>query len=76
MPHRDGYIPGVPCWVDASEPDPEAAGDRVQGHRSRRQGDRPAVRRPWSTPSYTIRITVLGDPQGATFSASRFVPKT
>ena len=31
---------------------------------------------PWSTPSYTIRITVLGDPQGATFSASRFVPKT
>jgi uncharacterized protein len=22
---RDGYIPGVPCWVDASEPDPEAA---------------------------------------------------
>jgi hypothetical protein len=27
MPERDGYIPGVPCWVDASEPDPmEAAG--------------------------------------------------
>ena len=25
MPERDGYIPGVPCWVDASEPDPEAA---------------------------------------------------
>src|SRR5438067_891171 len=25
MPLRDGYIPGVPCWVDASEPDPEAA---------------------------------------------------
>ncbi len=25
MPQRDGYIPGVPCWVDASEPDPEAA---------------------------------------------------
>jgi uncharacterized protein len=24
MPERDGYIPGVPCWVDASEPDPEA----------------------------------------------------
>jgi hypothetical protein len=31
---------------------------------------------PWSTPAYTIRITVLADPQGATFSASRFVPKT
>jgi predicted enzyme related to lactoylglutathione lyase len=25
VPVRDGYIPGVPCWVDASEPDPEAA---------------------------------------------------
>jgi uncharacterized protein len=27
MPERDGYIPGVPCWVDASEPDPAAAVD-------------------------------------------------
>jgi uncharacterized protein len=27
MPERDGYIPGVPCWVDASQPDPEAAVD-------------------------------------------------
>ena len=25
MPRRDGYIPGVPCWVDTSQPDPEAA---------------------------------------------------
>jgi uncharacterized protein len=30
---------------------------------------------PWSTPTYTIRVTVIGDPQGATFSASKFVPK-
>ena len=30
---------------------------------------------PWSTPTYTIRITVIGDPQGATFSASKFVPE-
>jgi predicted enzyme related to lactoylglutathione lyase len=28
---------------------------------------------PWSTPTYTIRLTVIGDPQGATFSASKFV---
>jgi uncharacterized protein len=28
---------------------------------------------PWSTPAYTIRIAVLADPQGATFSASKFV---
>jgi predicted enzyme related to lactoylglutathione lyase len=27
MPERDGYVPGVPCWVDVSEPDPEAALD-------------------------------------------------
>ena len=25
MPERDGYIPGVPCWVDTCQPDPEAA---------------------------------------------------
>jgi uncharacterized protein len=25
MAGRDGYIPGVPCWVDTSQPDPDAA---------------------------------------------------
>jgi len=25
LPERDGYIAGVPCWVDTSQPDPEAA---------------------------------------------------
>jgi predicted enzyme related to lactoylglutathione lyase len=25
MSDRDRYIPGVPCWVDTSQPDPEAA---------------------------------------------------
>ena len=25
MPERDGYIPGVPCWVDTIQPHPEAA---------------------------------------------------
>jgi predicted enzyme related to lactoylglutathione lyase len=28
----------------------------------------------WSTATSTIRVTVLGDPQGATFSASKFAP--
>ena len=23
MPEREGYIPGVPCWVDTIQPDPE-----------------------------------------------------
>ena len=31
MPERDGYIPGVPCWVDTSQPDPEAAVDFYGG---------------------------------------------
>ena len=25
MPERDGYIGGVPCWVDTSQPDPDVA---------------------------------------------------
>src|SRR5438105_9478275 len=25
MSERDGYIPGVPCWIDTNQPDPEAA---------------------------------------------------
>jgi predicted enzyme related to lactoylglutathione lyase len=25
MPERDGYIAGVPCWVDTNQPDPESA---------------------------------------------------
>jgi predicted enzyme related to lactoylglutathione lyase len=30
---------------------------------------------PWSTATYSIRITVISDTQGATFSASKFVPE-
>lgn len=25
MAERDGYIPGVPCWIDTTQPDPDAA---------------------------------------------------
>jgi predicted enzyme related to lactoylglutathione lyase len=25
MAERDGYIPGVPCWVDTNQPDPQAS---------------------------------------------------
>jgi uncharacterized protein len=31
MAERDGYIPGVPCWIDTSQPDPEAAVDFYSG---------------------------------------------
>src|SRR5262245_4081981 len=31
MPERNGYIPGVPCWVDTSQPEPEAAIDFYRG---------------------------------------------
>jgi catechol 2,3-dioxygenase-like lactoylglutathione lyase family enzyme len=31
MAERDGYIPGVPCWIDTTRPDPEAAVDFYGG---------------------------------------------
>src|SRR4051794_4018886 len=31
MLERDGYIPGVPCWVDTRQPDPAAAADFYGG---------------------------------------------
>ncbi len=31
MPERDGYIPGVPCWVDTSQPDPDGAAEFYSG---------------------------------------------
>ena len=31
MPERDGYIPGVPCWIDTSQPDPAAAVEFYSG---------------------------------------------
>jgi predicted enzyme related to lactoylglutathione lyase len=31
MPERDGYPPGVPCWIDTTQPDPEAAVDFYSG---------------------------------------------
>jgi uncharacterized protein len=31
MPERDGYMPGVPCWVDTSQPDPAAVLDFYGG---------------------------------------------
>jgi uncharacterized protein len=27
LPERDGYVAGVPCWVDTSQPDPDAAAE-------------------------------------------------
>jgi predicted enzyme related to lactoylglutathione lyase len=31
MPERDHYIPGVPCWVDTSQPEPAAVLDFYSG---------------------------------------------
>jgi predicted enzyme related to lactoylglutathione lyase len=31
MSQQDRYIPGVPCWVDSTQPDPEAAADFYGG---------------------------------------------
>ena len=31
MSERDGYIAGVPCWIDTTQPDPEAAASFYEG---------------------------------------------
>lgn len=31
MSERDGYIPGVPCWVDTNQPDPAQAAEFYSG---------------------------------------------
>jgi predicted enzyme related to lactoylglutathione lyase len=31
LPERDGYIAGVPCWVDTSQPDPDGAAEFYGG---------------------------------------------
>jgi uncharacterized protein len=31
MPDRDGYIPGVPCWIDTTQPDPAKAAEFYGG---------------------------------------------
>ena len=31
MPERDGYIPGVPCWIDTGHPDPDGVLDFYAG---------------------------------------------
>src|SRR5580765_7638819 len=31
MAERDGYLPGVPCWIDTSQPDPNAAAAFYRG---------------------------------------------
>jgi predicted enzyme related to lactoylglutathione lyase len=31
MAERDGYIPGVPCWIDTSQPDPDSVLDFYTG---------------------------------------------
>lgn len=31
MPERNGYIPGVPCWIDTSQTDPRAAVEFYRG---------------------------------------------
>jgi len=31
MPERADYLPGVPCWVDTNQPDPDAAAEFYGG---------------------------------------------
>ena len=64
MPERDGYIPGVPCWVDTSQPDPEAAVAFYSGVFGWECED---VMPPDAPGRYFM--AVLADPEGAVFCA-------
>ena len=112
MPERDGYIPGVPCWIDTSQPDPEGALEFYSGlfgwefedvvaSINPIPDDQPAVAAHWNVTFAVddadvtagkatqlggkvivspfdapwVRMTVIADPQGATFIASKFVPE-
>ena len=102
MAERDGYLPGVPCWIDTSQPDPDAAAAFYGGLfgweiedlmppssgakylvARLRGGDVAAISSPadgdvgplgWNSYIW-VDSAVLRDPQGATFSASAFVPE-
>jgi predicted enzyme related to lactoylglutathione lyase len=82
MPERDGYIPGVPCWVDAHEPDPEAAVDFYGGLFGWRFED---VMPPGSEGRYFIArgdasassvFDTSGDKHGGDVAAVRSIPAT
>ena len=55
---RDGYIQGVPCWVDTSQPDPEAA---VEFYRGLFGWELEDVMPPGSQGSYSIARLGGGD---------------
>jgi predicted enzyme related to lactoylglutathione lyase len=82
MPVRDGYIPGVPCWVDASEPDPEAAREFYGGLFGWEFED---VIAPSSEDKYFIAraetrgssiFDLSGDKHGGDVAAIRSIPET
>jgi hypothetical protein len=116
LPERDGYITGVPCWVDTRQPDPDAAADfygglfgwefeeamsagspgrypiaRLRGGDVAAVSSQPSTDDPDATAATAAdlggtvvvapvdaphsRLTVLRDPQGATVSATAFVPE-
>src|ERR1700682_5401511 len=58
MLERDGYLPGVPCWVDTSQPDPEAA---AAFHRGLFVWDLEAAMPPGSAGKYFIARLRGGD---------------
>jgi predicted enzyme related to lactoylglutathione lyase len=75
---RDGYPPGVPCSVDQLDVPAHwsvtfAVDDAdATAKRAAELGGRVLV------PPFDarfVRVTVIADPQGATFTASEFVPE-
>lgn len=68
MSERDGYEPGVPCWVETRQPDPHIWVDSADETVARvmQEGGR-VVTAPFDL-AYSGRTAVLADPAGAEFS--------
>ena len=65
MLERDGFPPGVPCWVDTTQSDPDAAAAFSGDLFGWEFEDRDAG---------VVRIASLQDPQEAVFPVDRFDP--
>jgi uncharacterized protein len=71
---RTEYPPGVPCWVDTAQPDPEAATRFYGGLFGWEFEDQMPSDAPGNY--FIARLHgLVRDPQGAVFTASRFYPE-
>src|SRR3546814_20059760 len=70
MSERDGYIPGVPCWVDTNQPDPAKAAEFYGGL----FGWQLAESMPDGAEGSYLTATIRGGPVGAISSVPEGAP--